>query len=494
MNRPNILWIQTDEHRPDSLGCYGSAWAKTPYIDSLARRGVVFQNCVCNSPVCVPSRAAQLAARYPQELRAVFNQVYALDGIYPAGTITFPELFAAAGYATASIGKWHTPNHPTWQHNDPLINLDEYSGYYALNERYDEAAHRVIKRPGGTPIILAGTYPGDPAGRTEHPSQVITDRAIDWLRKRPRDRPFLLRVSHNWPHTPVLAPPPFDTLYDPAEIPIHPHNEDAYRTRSAYDRRRADAMRMRDLSPEQVRQVWADYMGLVACVDHETGRLLSALRYMGLDENTIVLFSADHGKSLGEWGATEKGFYDSEVWRVPFILSGPGVEPVGTVRTDICELIDTGRTLLALAGLEAPGAYRGRDLFSEPAPEAVYAQIGWPDLDAPLFQRAFIERVSEVQSRRGLSPTSGRRPSHTQMRVAIRTARYRMDVTWYDNGRQLPRREADGDLFDLQGDPQETRNLWAVPEAQPIVDELWHKLEAWFAGLDRPVELFPDRN
>ena len=160
MNRPNVLWIQTDEQRPDSLGCYGSEWAKTPYIDALARRGIVYRNCVCNSPVCVPSRASQLAARYPQELRTVLNQVYALDDIYPAGTITFPEVFAEAGYATASIGKWHTPNHPTWQHNDPLINLDQYSGYYALNERYDEDKYRVIKRPGGTPIILAGTYPG----------------------------------------------------------------------------------------------------------------------------------------------------------------------------------------------------------------------------------------------------------------------------------------------------------------------------------------------
>jgi hypothetical protein len=374
-----------------------------------------------------------------------------------------------------------------------LINLDQYSGYYALNERYDEDEYRVIKRPGGTPIILAGTYPGPDASSpsVRHPSQAITDRAIDWLRARDPEQPFLLRVSHNWPHTPVLAPPPFDALYDPDEIPIRWYDDDAYGTRSAYDRRRADAMRMRELSPDQVRQMWADYMGLVACVDHETGRLLSALRRLGLEEDTVVLFSADHGKSLGEWGATEKGFYDSEVWRVPMILAGPGVEPKGAVDTGICELIDTGRTLLALAGLEAPAAYRGRDLLHQPAPEAVYAQIGWPDLDASLFQRAFVERISEVQSKRGPSPTSRPRPAQTQMRVAVRTARYRMDVTWYQDGRRLPRPEADGNLFDLETDPHETQNLWAVPEAQPVVVDLWEKLEGWFAGLDRLVELFP---
>jgi arylsulfatase A-like enzyme len=288
----------------------------------------------------------------------------------------------------------------------------------------------------------------------------------------------------------VLAPPPFDTLYDPDDIPIRWYDESAYRTRAAYDRRRADTMRIRDMSPEQVRQMWADYMGLVACVDHEMGRLLSTLRRLGLDENTIVLFSADHGKSLGEWGATEKGFYDSEVWRVPMILAGPGVEARGTVDEDICELIDTGRTLLALAGLEAPDGYRGRDLLHDPAPEAVYAQIGWPDVDAPLYQRAFAERISEVPSARGLSPISRPPPSHTQMRVALRTARYRMDVTWYQDGQRLPFDEADGNLFDLQADPGETRNLWANPEMQPVVEDLWRKLEDWFANLDRPAELF----
>ncbi|MGC9350306.1 MAG: sulfatase family protein, partial [Anaerolineae bacterium] len=419
MTGPNVLWIQTDEHRPDSLGCYGSAWAKTPNIDALAARGIVFRNCVCNSPVCVPSRASQLTGLYPQEVNTVNNAVaeeFAMkrpaptDHVLPAGTATFPEVFAAAGYATASFGKWHMPAHKTWQLNKPLINLDEYSGYYALNEAYDEDAHHVIKRPGATPIILAGTYPTAEA----HPSQVITDQAIEWLRSLPEDQPFMLRVSHNWPHTPVLAPPPFDTLYDPDEIPIRFYDEAAYATRSERDRRIADHHRMKELSRDQVRQMWKDYMGLVACVDHETGRLLAALRELGLEEETVVLFSADHGKALGEWGATEKGFYDSEVWRVPFILAGPGIEARGEVREEICELIDTGRTLLALSGLEAPTAFRGRDLLADPAPDAVFAQIGWPDPEAPLFKQAM-----------------GAGPAAASMRAAVRTTEYRMDVTWY---------------------------------------------------------------
>jgi choline-sulfatase len=203
----------------------------------------------------------------------------------------------------------------------------------------------------------------------------------------------------------------------------------------------------------------------------------------------VILFSADHGKSLGEWGTTEKGFFDSEVWRVPFVLAGPGIEPQGRNETGICELIDTGRTLLALAGLDAPSDYCGRDLLNTPPPSAVYGQIGWPDPLAPLFVRGFTERVSEVQSQR--PPQPSRLPDHSSMRAAVRTQRYRMDVTWYRDGTRVPLEQADGNLFDLLADPGETRNLWSVPEAQPLVHGLWIKLEDWFAGMDCPPGLFP---
>ncbi len=478
MKKPNVLWIQTDEHRPDSLGCYGSAWAKTPNIDALAQRGVLYQNCVCNSPVCVPSRASQLTARYPQEVNVLLNHVsdehHVNDtaNVYPPGTITFPEVFSNAGYATASFGKWHVPVHPTWQVNKSLVNLDQFSGYYALNEAYDEDAHHVIKRPGGTPIILAGTYPVAEG----HPSQVITDWSIDWLRSLDKDEPFLLRVSHNWPHTPVLAPPPFDQLYNPDDIPIRYFDEQVYLTHSERDRRNADRQRMRDLSRDQIRQIWKDYMGLVACIDYETGRMISALRELGLVENTIVLFSADHGKALGEWGTTEKGFYDSEVWRVPFILAGPGVNAKGAVDEDICELIDTGRTLLNLAELEVPPQFKGRDLLNEAAPEAVYGQIGWPDHQAPIVQR--------IREKHPRALTS------TEMRSAIRTQQYRMDVTLYQNGVQMPLEEADGNIFDLQSDPDETRNLWDVPAKSKLKQDLWQKLLEWDASMDHTPQVF----
>ena len=285
----------------------------------------------------------------------------------------------------------------------------------------------------------------------------------------------------------MLAPPPFDALYDPDDIPIRFYDEEAYRTRSAYDRRRADAH--------------AHARPVARAGAPDVGRLYGAGGLRRPRDGAAALRPAPPGAGrehdhpvfrrprqvVGRVGRHRKGLL-STARSGACPLSWPVRASSNRARsiTDICELIDTGRTLLALAGLEAPQTYRGRDLLNEPAPEAVYAQIGWPDLDAPLFQRAFVERVSEVQSTRGLPPTPRRAcPPTRRCASPCARARYRMDVTWYQDGRRLPRPEADGNLFDLQADPYETRNLWAVPEAQPVVEELWLKLEtgspAWIA-------------
>lgn len=476
---PNVVWIQSDEHRPDSLGCYGSSWAKTPNLDALAKRGTLFTTAVCQSPVCVPSRASQLTARYPQEINTLHNDVceeaMRIAGdvdfdILPPGTVTFPEWLASrGGFQTVTFGKSHIPPWRPWQAERLVVNDERYAGYYSLNESFDEEEHHVVKRPGGASIILAGTYPGG----LDNPSRAITDEAIDWLAHgRDRRRPFLLRVSHNWPHTPVLPPAPFDQLYDPADLPVRTFDEQAYKTRSSWDRHMADAHRVWELDDRQLRQVWKDYMGLCAYVDDEVGRLLAALEDQRLGDSTVVLFSSDHGKSLGEWGATEKGFFDSEVWRVPFIWSWPGVIPQGETRSEPCELIDTGRTLTGLLGLDSPANWRGRDLFASVDDRGeAFGQIGWPSADVPRGPR--------------------RRDDHWNcLRVAIRTERYRMDETWMAAGRRVPFELGDGNLFDLVVDPQERCNLWGSPDKAAVVAELRERIERWWCTLDRPARTF----
>ncbi|MCL5269566.1 MAG: sulfatase-like hydrolase/transferase [bacterium] len=121
--RPNVLWIQTDEQRPDSLGCYGSTWARTPNLDRLAREGAVFNECHVQSPVCVASRTSQLFCRYPQELGVYDNKYFYEAGILDPDLPSFPQIFARAGYRTASYGKWHTPRPSDLERNQSLPEL-----------------------------------------------------------------------------------------------------------------------------------------------------------------------------------------------------------------------------------------------------------------------------------------------------------------------------------------------------------------------------------
>jgi choline-sulfatase len=469
--KPNILWIQTDEQRPDSLGCYGSRWAKTPNIDGLAEKGVVMKNAVCQSPVCLPSRSSQLSARYPHEFACLNNMLKTAGETFPEGYRTFPQIFQQAGYETVNYGRYHALSQDVFETNRVTKDaMPEYCSVFGLNKKYNEEEYHVVKRPGKhhRPLIIAGTYPGE-----ENPCQISTDRAIEFLQRRqPNDRPFFLRVSYNWPHTPTLAPPPYDKYYDPDALPIQYYDEEVYTGRSQFDRTYADLHGMKDLTKEQVRQVWKDYMGLCAYVDSEVGRLLSILDEMKLQENTIILYSSDHGKSLGEWGAGEKGNFDQEVWRVPFIWSWPHRIPENQVWENGCELMDTARTMMTLAGLEEqiPDSYRGRNLFgNDEQAEAVFGVTRPPIDDIPDYDPRF-------------------------MRVGILTAQYRMDMNWFMDGTRPSRESGDGNLFDLVSDPEEKHNLWNDDSSEQVVHELMDKIAEWLRNYPSDARLCDPNN
>lgn len=447
----NILWIMTDEQRPDSLGCYGSPWARTPNLDRLAARGVTFHECHVQSPVCLASRTSMLMGRYPQELIPDDVNGHAFeDGILDPSRKSFVNLFADAGYRTANIGKWHTPKHPTWQENIEFILCQKNGQWtaadcYSLMKPYNEEKHRVIKRKGLSPIILSGLYPHHDWGET--PSGHLTDMAINWLRDAAKcDRPFLLRVSHLWPHSPVLVPQPWDKLYDPDAIPFRPFNRKAYENRSAFDRHHSDIQQCADLSEMTWRRIRADYFGLCAYVDYEVGRLLRTLDELALADRTIVVFNSDHGKSQGEIGLSEKGNFDREVWRVPFILSGPGL-PGNEHRHDLNENMDLGATLGALAGIDFPPDMRGRNLFQSSEPEAVFGII---DL-------------------------------YGQRRVAIRTKQFRFDCTVPKGAMKIAGQGLDANLIDVEHDPWEERNLILDPHYASTANQMRHRIEAWLA-------------
>lgn len=459
---PNILWIFADELRADAIGCQGSPhWrVATPNIDRLAAGGVRLRNMFCNSPVCVPSRTAILTGTHAQA-----NGVHGNEGAWasfplPLRLETFPETFARAGWRTATLGKSHVPKgYSPWQEEN-----GDGGGMHVFGLDRDAQALAPIV-PRGIPSPVGGVFPD----REFFPPEAVTINALSWLdAAADAAAPFLLRVSYLQPHTPVLPPQRFRRLYRAADFPGHAI---AGGMTSAYEDAFAAMVGGRELTQAQMQQAQADYCALVTWLDAQVGMLLAKLSLLGLAERTIVVFDSDHGASLGENGLLSKVVFAPQSQRVPRIVAWPGTLPAGVVRDDLAQGIDLGPTLCHLAGLAPAAHVRGRALFRDPPPDAIFASVG---------SGAPGARASSAANK-GAWRNGGGWPR----RGCIRTARWRLDMNIRQDGAKMPAHETDIFLADWQTDPLERRNHADDPDHAAIRDALAGRLAEFVAD---PVE------
>jgi choline-sulfatase len=447
MTKPNVIWIYCDELRADALGCYGNRYADldTPNLDRIAASGALFRNCFCNSPVCVPSRTSVLSGLYPEQTGVYHNEGFWSNFRLEDPPVLIPEVFAEAGYVTANFGKVHIPHQlQPWMAGEP----GRIGSGFAPDRRLGADQ---IRAP-GAPMTLGGRYPAD----EPYAPARNTDNALAWLTSH--DGPYFARISYLQPHTPVLPPPPYDTLYMDEDFPRRFSQSPSA---SLFERRFAEIVGGAELSDEEVFKAQAYYYGLVSWLDQEIGRLMAALEEAGTLENTILVFGADHGVSLGEGGGRyEKHTYAPEVHRVPLIVSWSGRIEAGQVRTDVCECLDCGRTLFDLAGLEAPSQFKGRALFADPAPEAVYASIGFGFADSLVFPNMGVKGGGYVDGH------------GWPRRTCVRTARYRLDKNVRLDGGPVSAADEDIFLADVVNDPLEMENLAGDPAYQDVVARL----------------------
>ena len=314
---PNVLLILADDMRAESIGALGDPLVKTPNLDRLVARGCSFSNAYClggNSPaVCTPSRNMLLSGK------AYFRWT----GLQaPAESTTFPATFAAAGYATYHHGK----------RSNTAIKIQ---AQFEVNKYFDEDADRI----GGDP------------GRQ------IADEAVDYLKSRGDDRPFFMYLGFANPHDPRVADRRYTSQYELSQIklprnflPLHPFDDGEMAVR---DERLAPWPRPAEL----LRQQWLDYYAVITAMDLHIGRVLDTLRDRGLEENTIVIFSADQGISLGSHGLLGKqNLYDAAM-KSPLVLAGPGVRHGRSEA--LVYLLDIFPTVCSLANLETPSGMDG---------------------------------------------------------------------------------------------------------------------------------------
>ncbi len=443
MKRPNVLWIWTDQQRWDALGAGGNPHIKTPHLDKLAASGALFTRAYCNNPVSMPSRMSALSGRYPSALGIGSNGIE-----MPEDVPCLHNILGTQGYHTAQNGKLHFKNHAHRDHREPhpdygfdqTIISDEpgcYEDAYIawVRARNPEAveACRVSTPPAwqGEPVKKQSRGTHEPYV-FEGPEDLthtafVADITIDYLRRHREDRFFAIAGFYA-PHCPLNPPQRFVDMYDPAELPAPVMNES--------DRERYG------LSDDEWCRVKAYYYALVSHVDDQTGRILSVLDDSGLRENTLVIFTSDHGEHLGDHGLIQKGPPGHEsCTRVPLLVSMPGKIAQGQRHDEIVELIDLAPTVLEYCGVQSPPFMQGRSL-------------------RPLLQgQEYLPRSSALMEWKDSFKTSWR---------TIRTERFKYCAS--KTGEEL--------LFDLEADPGEQCNVVAKTDYAAALGECRRELIA----------------
>ena len=374
--RKNLVLLMTDQLRGDCMGCAGHPDVKTPYLDTLASKGVRFENAYSACPSCVPARAA-LHTGLTQESH---RRVGYADGIRWEYPHTMAGELTKAGYYTQCVGKMHV---------DPLRNylgfchVELHDGYlhyyrdpeipYRENQKQADDYFHWLKQEKGIDCDVTDTglecnsWVARPWIYEEkyHPTNWVTDRSIDFLRRRDPDMPFFLFTSYLRPHPPFDAPQCYFDMYRNKELtpPVVGDwcDEEALRARG-----RIFDSDTGPLDPELVREMQIGYYACITHLDHQIGRLIQALVENKLYDDTIILFVSDHGELLGDHHLFRKSRAYQGSSRVPFLVSGGGFRPEkpGSVKTDVVELRDVMPTVLEAAGVQIPDSVEGISLWN----------------------------------------------------------------------------------------------------------------------------------
>jgi arylsulfatase len=468
---PNILLIQVDQLSAESLGVYGHPVVRTPALEALADRGVVFDRAYCNHPACVPSRCSMMTGRYPSTTGSYENFIH-LDPRERA----LPHVLRDAGYQTALIGKNHAFSEVTAGPSD-TSELDRAFDYVRLaghggmvqGYEHDERVIASVQWAREHCWNAPGGYGTNPHPAEVSGSYLLSDTAVRYLSdERDADRPFFLWLSFPDPHTPYQAAEPYASMYDPDDIPLPPVDDLSTKPERQVVASTMDAVDR--TPPEHLRAMRAIHYGMTNAIDDGIAKVLARLDEMDLTDETLIVFTADHGDSMGSHGMFQKQncFYDS-VTRVPLLMAGPGL--AAPPRTNnLVSLLDLMPTVLDLVGIEAPAGVEGRSLApmlrGEPQEPAEYvviesgspgdpptlAEIGDARPEGPWDESYFVWCAN---------PRAWAGPGQ-----CIRTDRWKLAV--YANG--------DGELYDMRSDPAELDNRYTDPTLADTLAELKSKL------------------
>ena len=459
VRRPNIIFIMTDDQTVDDMSCYGNPILKTPNMDRLANEGMRFTRCFCTNSLCAPSRASILTGCY-SNINGITGNSEILDNVERLNPAlpTFPELLGQAGYYVALIGKYHIRQDP--------VGFDEWQILPGQGLYFD---------PDFIENGVQKNYKG-------YVTDIITDKALDFLQRTDPTRPFCLLYQHKGPHRPFQPAPRHAHLFDNIELPYPETFNDDYATRRIA--KLAEDMKIEislagdydDLPKhlsEQEKKKWIfqrfvkDHYRAVVGIDENLGRVLNYLDQLGITEDTLIIYTTDNGFFLGDHGWYDKRFMYEPSLRIPLVIRYPKLVLPGQVSDQLVLNVDFAPTILDIAGVPVPDCMHGRNL--RPLLEG-HTPGDWRQSiyyhyyeDSWRAYRNFKPKELSDTTYTNYFTVHRVGPHH-----GIRTDRYKLieyyteDIYW--------------ELFDLQTDPHEVKNLYGEPGNGDITRKLTQEL------------------
>jgi arylsulfatase len=462
--RKNVLILMSDEQSWDTLGHNGNPVARTPHLDALASRGASFQHCYTPYPLCCPARTSLWTGMMPHNHNVTGNWRHIRPELRDDGLV---HAFARAGYHTLYTGKWHVPGttparlgfadtaaipavlngRDRGRYIEPYRAYVQAQGYELVANHIENLTPRdlaQLRQPGKAPCGTAEIA-------LEHYLETWqTGQLLEHLDARPADKPFFAVCSYNAPHFPMIVPAPYDTLIDTADVilpdslRLGPGSKPGEVQRSHYAEHAAD------LDESEWRRLIAHYLGFCALVDDQVGRIMDYLRANNLLNDTIVVFTADHGDMMGAHGLLEKGYplhYEPSL-RLPLIVVDPDAGPDGqAVQPDgFVSLLDVVPTVAELAGVALSEPHEGRSFAT-----------ALMDPHAPLRPHAISETFTFDGEESGggeYTPFEEFQARHATANISIRTRDARYVFRWSDVD----------EFYDLSADPGETVNRIDDPD------------------------------
>lgn len=476
VEKPNILWICTDQQRYDTIGALGNPYVSTPNIDSLVEEGVAFTHAYCQSPICTPSRSSFLTGMYPSATHVNGNGNDYYPETYPLVTKTLAD----NGYDCGLIGKLHLAS--AFRRIEPRVNDGYRYWHYSHAPRDDwKVGHDYADWVRSKGAIL-GELTQNPEGvPTElHQTTWCAEKTIEFIREK-REGPWLASVNIYDPHPPFNPPQFYREQFNPDDMPEPLFKESdleqqrkltdidfqsKVRTPDELDIRSPILPHSPNRKPDETvgardaKTLIAAYYAMIKLIDDQMGRILEGLNETGERENTVIIFTSDHGEMLGDHGLIQKGcrFYEGLV-RVPLILSCPTRFKSGLKSDALVELVDKVPTILELAGLPVPTEMHGRSLL-------------------PILQGEVDPNQHRSSVRCEFYDALGMR-NHS-FATMFRDKRYKI-VTYHGH--------EEGELYDLVDDPEEFNNLWDKSDKEEIkMDLLKKSYDASMFAMDKGPE------